>query len=69
MFSELWLPRITDYYIPELIPLYFTIRGNRAVILWTDQFNRTAANPQRALTHDDASQWWASKTKAIDPLL
>ncbi len=39
----------TDYYVPELIPLYFTIRGDRAINLWTAQYELhcTIADPPK----------------------
>ena len=33
-----------NYYIPELIPLYFAIRDNCAINLWTAQLNCTIAD-------------------------
>ena len=35
------------YYIPELIPLYFTIRGNRAINLWTAQYELHDCRPPK----------------------
>ncbi len=45
--STQWPNNKFHYYIPELIPLYFTIRGNRAINLWTAQYELHDCRPPK----------------------